>query len=323
MKHRLPALLLAASLVALMAGASPVSAQPVELAAPYEYLGWGDPQSPVSVMQLGGVEDLTLAFVLSHGSCSPEWDGSRPLLGGADQAAIGAIRSAGGDVDVSVGGWSGKKLGSSCKSAPALAAAYQKVIDAYSLKAIDIDIEHTEFTNKKTRARVIAALAAVQRTNPGIEISITMGTSETGPEKAALGLISDAAQIGFQPTAWTLMPFDFGTPRTEMGHASIRSLEGLAADLQSAYHLSSAVAYEHVGVSSMNGHTDEASETVTLADFETILTFAQLHHLARVSFWSVNRDRPCEGSKAAAEEECSGIAQLPFAFTRLVGSFHG
>jgi chitinase len=73
----------------------------------------------------------------------------------------------------------------------------------------------------------------------------------------------------------------------------------------------------------MNGHTDETSETVTLADFETIVGFAQLHHLARVSFWSVNRDRPCEGSKAAAEEECSGIEQLPFAFTCFVGSFHG
>jgi chitinase len=242
MEHALPALLLAASLSALMAGAATASAQPVELAAPYEYLGWGDPQSPVNVMQAGGVEDLTLAFMLSHGSCNPEWDGSRPLLGGSDEAAIEAIRGAGGDVDVSFGGWSGKKLGSSCKTVPALVAAYRKVIDAYSLKAIDIDIEHTEFTSRKTRARVIDALAEVQRTNPGIEISITMGTSETGPEKAGLSLISDAAAIGFQPSAWTVMPFDFGTPRTDMGHASIRSLEGLASALQSAYHLSSAVA---------------------------------------------------------------------------------
>jgi chitinase len=323
LRHGRPALLLVVLLFALTAGAGQASAQPVELAAPYEYLGWGDPQSPVSVMQLGGVKDLTLAFVLSHGSCNPEWDSSRPLTGGSDQAAIEAIRGAGGDVDVSFGGWSGKKLGSFCKSVSALAGAYQKVIDAYSLKAMDIDIEHTEFTNRKTRARVIAALAAVERANPGIEISITMGTAETGPEKAGLSLISDAAEIGFQPSAWTVMPFDFGTPRTDMGHASIRSLEGLAGDLQSAYHLSSAAAYEHVGISSMNGQTDEASETVTLPDFETILAFAQRHHLARVSFWSVNRDRPCEGSNAAVEEECGGIAQQPFAFTRVLAGYNG
>lgn len=35
--------------------------------------------------------------------------------GGADQAAIEAIRGAGGDVVVSFGGWSGKKLGSSSR----------------------------------------------------------------------------------------------------------------------------------------------------------------------------------------------------------------
>ena len=61
-----------------------------------------------------------------------------------------------------------------------MAAAYQSVIDAYSLKAIDIDIEHGEFNNKKTRLRVIEALAVVQRENPGLEISITMGTAESG-----------------------------------------------------------------------------------------------------------------------------------------------
>ncbi len=67
---------------------------------------------------------------------------------------------------MSFGGWSGRKLGSSCKTPAALAAAYQKVIDAYSLQAIDIDIEHGEFTNKKVRKRVIEALAIVQARIP-------------------------------------------------------------------------------------------------------------------------------------------------------------
>jgi hypothetical protein len=73
------------------------------MAAPYEYLGWGDPQPPTQVMAATGVHDLTLAFILSHGSCNPEWDGSRPLAGGVDASTITAIRTAGGDVDVSIG----------------------------------------------------------------------------------------------------------------------------------------------------------------------------------------------------------------------------
>jgi chitinase len=309
-----------AAVASLLAGApGAVAAQPVELAAPYEYLGWGAPQPPVEVMARSGVQDITLAFMLAGKGCTPAWDGHRPLLGGSDAAAIESIRAAGGEVDVSFGGWSGKKLGSVCKSAAALQGAYQQVIDAYSLKAIDIDIEHGEFNSRKARQRVVQALAGVQAANPGLEISITMGTEEAGPGRTGLKLIAEAAAISFRPTVWTVMPFDFGPPATDMGHASISSLEGLAAALSSAYGVSTAAAYEMSGVSSMNGHTDEASETVTLANFQTIAAFAREHHLARFTFWSVNRDRPCP----APEGECSGIEQEPFAFSSVVAGYHG
>jgi chitinase len=312
------------ALGALVSGPATASAaQPPLMAAPYEYLGWGDPQSPASVIETTGVADLTMAFILSKGSCNPEWDGRRALLGGADQHAIEALRGAGGDVVVSFGGWSGKKLGSACKTPAALAGAYQKVIDAYSLRAIDIDIEHGEFANKKTRMRVVQALASVQSANPGLEISVTMGTAESGPERDGLSLIADAAGIGFLPSAWTIMPFDFGRPATDMGHASIRAVEGLQRDLVSAYGLSASAAYEHAGISSMNGETDESSETVSLEDFQRIAAFAAAHHLARLTFWAVNRDRPCKSTGAAPEEECSGIAQQPFAFSDVVAGYHG
>ncbi|HXD53163.1 MAG TPA: chitinase [Solirubrobacteraceae bacterium] len=319
---RLLAGALLSAAIALCAAAPSLAAQSPLLASPYEYLGWGNPQPPASVIEATGVGDLTMAFVLSKGKCDPEWDGHRPLLGGVDQHAIEAVRAAGGDVVVSFGGWSGKKLGSSCKTPTALAGAYQKVIEAYSLSAIDVDIEHGEMANKKTRMRVAEALLATQRANPGLEISVTMGTAEAGPEKDALSLIADAKAIGFQPTVWTLMPFDFGKPATDMGHASIRAVEGLAADLVAAYGLSTAAAYEHSGISSMNGETDEASETVSQGDFQTMLTFAAAHHLGRMSFWAVNRDRPCQAERAP-EEECSGIAQTPFAFTEALAGYHG
>jgi chitinase len=312
--------LCAALVLAPAALAAPV--QPIELAAPYEYLGWGNPQSPIAVMSATGVKDLTLAFMLSHGKCNPEWDGKRPLLGGSDQAAIAGIRAAGGDVVVSFGGWSGSKLGSSCKTPEALAAAYQKVIDAYALGAIDIDIEHGEFTNKKTRLRVVAALAIVQRANPGIEISITFGTGEGGPEGDGQSLVADAAAIGFQPSVWTIMPFDFGAPVSNMGQTSIGAAEGLERELVSAYALTPAAAYAHVGISSMNGRTDESDETVSVGDLQTMLAFARQNHLARFTFWSVNRDRACSGANKDSDS-CSGISQQPYEFSDLVAQYHG
>jgi hypothetical protein len=323
-----PLLVPLVALVALVctlasAAATPASAQTVYRAAPYEYLGWGEPQPPASVMSATGVRDLTLAFMLAKPTgCAPSWDGSRPLSGGSDQTAIESIRAAGGDVDVSFGGWSGRKLGNACRSASALAGAYQQVIDAYSLKAIDIDIEHTEFENATVRKRVVAALAKVRLANPGLGISVTLGTAEAGPEAAGRSLIADAAAIHFQPDAWTVMPFDFGAPLTDMGHASIRAVEGLAADLERAYGISAASAYEHAGISSMNGHTDEASETVSVEDFRTMLAFARQKNLARFTFWAVNRDRQCR-SGLNQGEDCSGIAQAPYAFTDVIAEYQG
>jgi chitinase len=307
-----------------MFGATPAvgATQPVDMAAPYEYLGWGNPQSPTAVMASTGIEDLTLAFILSKGKCNPTWDGSRPLLSGSDQAAITSIRAAGGDVDVSFGGWSGTKLGNSCKTVATLAAAYQRVITDYSLAAIDIDIEHTEISSAKVRSRVIAALAMVHRANPGLEISITFGTDENGPDAQGLSLIDDAAAIGFMPTAWTIMPFDFGAPVSDMGAVSIEAAQGLARDLAGAYHESDATAFTQVGISSMNGRTDDTGETVTVANFQDIVAFAQSNHLARLTFWSVNRDRSCGGADTNSDS-CSGISQQPYAFTDLVAQYHG
>jgi hypothetical protein len=45
---------------------------------------------------------------------------------------------------------------------------------------------------------------------------------------------------------------------------------------------------------------------VTVANFQTILGYAQQHHLARLTFWSVNRDRPCAGGLS---DSCSGVGQ--------------
>ena len=62
------------------------------------------------------------------------------------------------------------------------------------------------------------------------------------------------------------------------------------------------------------------SEVVTVEDFETMLAFAQKNHLARFTFWAVNRDRPCSGSETPGED-CSGIARQPYAFTDVIARY--
>ena len=205
---------------------------------------------------------------------------------------------------------------------PALAGAYQQVIGAYGLHAIDIDIEHTEFTNRKVRLRVITALGLVQAADPGLEISVTFGTSPTGPDRNGLSLLADAASVGFVPYAWTIMPFDFGTPEPDMGATSVAAAQGLHVDLMATSGMDSTTAYAHMGISSMNGQTDESDETVSPADYQTILAYAQSVHLARLTFWAVNRDRSCP-SGTAPGDTCSGIAQATDLFTTATASYSG
>ncbi len=284
--------------------------------APYLYNGWGSPPSPTTVMNATGVKWFTLAFVLSNGYCNPQWDGGRPLTGGVDQQTINTVRSAGGDVIPSFGGWSGNKLESSCSSAGELAAAYQKVINAYGLKAIDIDIEAAAYDSPTVQQRTVDALKTVKANNPGIKVYVTFGTGQNGPDSS---LIGKAAASGLTVDSWTIMPFNFGGVGQNMGQLTVRAAEGLKTAVKNAYGYSDDQAYRHTGISSMNGITDN-NETVTVADFRTILGYAQQRHLARLTFWSVNRDRPCTGGGA---DTCSGVSQQPWDFTRVFAQYNG
>ncbi|MFI0814279.1 chitinase [Streptomyces sp. NPDC021098] len=288
---------------------------------PYLYLGWGNPPKATDVMSATGTKQFTMAFMLSDGGCAPKWDGSRALTGGTDQSTINAIRAAGGEVTVSFGGWSGNKLGEKCSSASALAAAYQKVIDAYQLKAIDIDIESTEFENATVRQRVIDALKTVKQKNSGIKVYVTFGTTTTGPDGNGTDLVKRGARAGVDVDGWTVMPFDFGQGSVDMAAATKSAVDGLKNTVASAYGLSPDAAYRKVGFSSMNGKTDVAGETVSLADFNSMLSYAKSHHLARASFWSLNRDRKC-GSGTDADA-CSGINQGTYDFTKALAGYTG
>ncbi|MFF6772413.1 carbohydrate binding domain-containing protein [Streptomyces sp. NPDC012637] len=289
-------------------------------AAPYLYLGWGNPPAPATVMNATGIKTFTMAFILSSGGCNPAWDGQRPLTGGVDQSAINAIRAAGGDIVPSVGGWSGNKLGPNCSTPEALAGAYQKVIDAYGLKSIDVDIENTdEFENAAVQDRVLNALKIVKAGNPGLRTILTFGTSTTGPTSWGNRLIEQSKALNANIDVFTIMPFDFGGGADMYGN-TVNAAEGLKNKLKSVYGWDDATAYAHIGISGMNGLSDQ-QEITTPETWTKIRDWANGHHIARLAFWSVNRDRGCAGG--GVTETCSGIAQPDWEFTRITAGFTG
>ncbi|NUT95678.1 MAG: chitinase [Saccharothrix sp.] len=309
--------------IALTAGVAAMALAPVAeaapnpvLASPYLYQ-WGNKPNPVNVMNATGVKTFTLAFVLSDGGCNPAWDGSRSLTG-SDATLIRNIRAAGGDVIPSFGGWSGRKLGQYCSSASALAGAYQKVINAYQLKAIDIDIEAAEFENATTQDRVLGAVKIVKQNNAGLRTVITMPTDRSGPNSWGKRLVTRAKELGAPVDVWSVMPFNFGGP-SDLVAATKSSVDGLKNHVKATFGLTDDAAYRRSGLSSMNGVTD-TGETVTTAQFRAMRDWAAGKHLARFTFWATNRDR---GGCGGSTSDCSGTGQGTWDFTRVVAGYTG
>ncbi|MFC3454102.1 cellulose binding domain-containing protein [Amycolatopsis speibonae] len=286
--------------------------------APYLYMGWGSPPNPQTVMNATGIKWFTLAFVLASNGCNPAWDGSRPLQGGVDANAIAQIKAAGGQIVPSFGGWSGNKLGPNCSTPELLAGAYQKVIDAYGLKAIDIDIENTdEFENATVQDRVLNALKIVKAKNAGIQTILTFGTTTSGPNSWGNRLIDQSKALNAGVDVYTIMPFDFGGGADMYGN-TIKAANGLRDKLKSTFGWDDATAYSHLGISGMNGLSDQ-QELTSLDAWTKITNWSKTNKIARLAFWSANRDRPCPGGGVA--ENCSGIAQNDWDFTRITAGF--
>jgi chitinase len=285
--------------------------------APYIYPGWGNPPAPSTVMNATGIKAFTMAFVLANG-CNPVWDGEGGLTGGVHASTISAIKAAGGSVVPSIGGWSGNKLGPNCSTPEALAGAYQKILDAFQLGAIDIDIENSdEFENTVVQDRILNALKIVKQKNPNVKTILTFGTSTTGPNYFGTRLVQQAKALNANIDIFTQMPFDFGGG-ADMYASTVGASEGLKNLLKSTFGYTDAQAYSHMGISGMNGLSDQ-QELTSPDTWTRIRDYAKSKGFARFTFWAVNRDRGCAGGGVVSN--CSGIAQADWEFTRISAGF--
>ena len=274
-----------------------------------------------TVMSATGQKAFDMAFILADGgNCAPGWNGTDPVSSDTQVAAvINEVRSGGGDVIVSAGGYNGTKLGQVCGTATATAAAYQQVISAYGLHAFDFDLEEPEIENSAAIDNELGAAKILQQNNPGLFISITIPSIATGANYFGQQLLDEAKTLGFTPNDYTIMPFDGGF---NGGSSQVTALQGFNAQLVSTFGWSSSQAYEHEGFSGMNGRTDSA-EYFYQSDFQTVLSFAQSAGLGRFTFWSVNRDRECNppDNNGALSSECSSVTQNSWDFTAYTVAF--
>ncbi|THA49830.1 cellulose binding domain-containing protein [Streptomyces sp. A1136] len=271
-----------------------------------------------------GVKEFNLAFVTSGGGCTPLWGGTTAL--GDDRVAsqLPALRAKGGDVRVSFGGASGSELALACDSATGLAAAYGKVVDAYGLTKVDFDIEGAALPDTAANTRRAQAVAQLQKSHPGLDVSFTLPVMPEGLTQAGLDLLADARRNGVAISAVNIMAMDYGPAYTaDMGGYAIQAATATQAQIKGVLGLSDGAAWKTVAVTPMIGVNDVATEVFTVEDATRLAAFARSKGIGRLAMWSGARDRQCPGgAKNYADPTCSSVVQAPLAFTKAFAA-HG
>lgn len=261
---------------------------------------------------------FTLAFIVDGGSCSAAWGGQIALSQNWMLSDVQGLRAAGGDVIVSFGGANGSELAQTCSSVAALQAQYQAVINMYSLKRIDFDIEGAAVAEPTSVSLRDQAIAALQAANPGLQVSFTLPVLPTGLTQDGVNVVKDAVSKGVKLSTVNVMAMDYGQADSQMGQDAINAGKATATQLQSVYSgLSSSQALAMVGITPMIGVNDSSGETLSLNDAQLLETFAKSNGVGFLAMWSATRDTACTNGSTYAQPNCSGVSQQPFAFSAI------
>ena len=292
-----------------------------------------------------GTRHFSMAFISSFGNaCNPEWGGLGPISGDTTFTRdIEELRDRGGDVIISFGGFSADNTvadgggpdfelgyGGGCTTVESLEAAYQAVIDKYSVDshrpvALDFDIEGDAdsfpvlngVNTVDVRNRALARLA---EDNPGLQISYTLPVAESGFLSSEIDILKSAMKFHVPVAVVNIMPFDFGAPIAPGQFGAVVKSTALA----SLNQMRSLGMRSALGITVLIGTNDENDETFLLNDAREVEAFAEKEpSVRRLSFWEVSRDNGSCGIAPADldDNNCSSIAQRNWAFSHIFEAF--
>jgi hypothetical protein len=289
------------------------------LVAPYVDMGLlSNGGSLQQLSSASGIKSFTLAFVTAVG-CKASWFNAFDPRAAAFKDQIDAIRKQGGDVKISFGGATGQELAQACTSVGALQAEYQAVISAYNVKFIDLDIEGAAVADPASVNRRSAALAALQKSNPGLKVSLTLPVLPEGLTQDGLNVVKSARDAGVNLDLVNVMAMDYGRAGQDYGDLAIQAAKSTQGQLKNLLGIGDAQAFRMIGVTPMLGVNDDQGKFVQ-SDARDLVTFANANHVGYLSFWEDNRDKnACNG----ALFQCTNVPQTPFEFSQIFAGFRG
>jgi hypothetical protein len=289
------------------------------LVAPYVDMGVLSNGGSLQQLSAGsGIKSFSLAFVTSAG-CKASWFNAFDPRTGAFKDQIDALRAQGGDVKISFGGATGIELAQACTNVTALQAEYQAVVTAYDLTFLDLDIEGAPLADTASINRRSQAVAALQKANPGLKVSLTLPVLPEGLTQDGLNAVKSAADAGVVLDVVNIMAMDYGRSAQDYGDLAIQAAKSTAAQLATLLNVDSAQSFKLLGVTPMLGKNDDQG-TFAQSDARDLIAFANASHVGYLSAWEANRDKnACMG----ALFQCTNVPQTPFEFGKILTGFTG
>ena len=253
---------------------------------------------------LGGI---TLAF--ATGECGSEnWGGV--TASGFAGANIQALSNAGLNYVVSTGGQAGVF---SCSTQAGMQTFLQRYMSPHMV-GLDFDIEGGQ--TQSTINGLVAQSVYAQSLYPNLRISFTLATLAANDGSfGGLNTLGDMVVKAVKASSLrnytiNLMVMDYGGTSAancvvvggscQMGQSAIQAV----ANLQHSY----GIPLTQIELTPMIGVNDTSSETFTLADVDTIVSYAVANHLAGLHYWSLDRDTPCPGGGGGtASSTCNSV----------------
>lgn len=291
---------------------------PARVFAPYMYIGADDHFQITQCDDACGQKFYTIAFIIADKQHNPAWDGRISVGQNLYADQITSIRSRGGDVIVSFGGADGTELAIAETNAAALESKYQSVIDQYKLSWLDFDVEGSALAKKDVNERRNAALARLQKKNPGLTITYTLPVDPNGISDESQQLLTDAKTKGLQVHSVNVMTMDFGAHFSKDRRMSDVSIASAIKAREQCQSIDPAI---QMGVTAMIGQNDEHGEIFTQQDARALTKWAEAQPwVCSLSFWASNRDAGKSGKKGS-DNNTSGIEQKPWEFTLIFKPF--
>ena len=299
--------------------------------APYVDMGLTVDWQLLTIQQQSGIKVFTLGFVVGNGGCTPTWGGVGATVandtlpnGTTILSLVQGVRAAGGDVIISFGGASGTELALGCTTVSSLQAAYQAVLNKYSVNSstpvrLDFDIEGGATTDTASIDRRNSALVGLKNANPNLVISYTLPVLPTGLVASGVNILNRVKASGLNVNVINVMAMDYGSANDNGGQM------GLSAQQAASNTHNQVVAAgltSSIGVTPMIGINDVNTEIFQLTDAQGLLNFANANsYITRLSMWSVARDNGGCANQGFASPTCSGISQANWAFSNILKPF--